>query len=344
LTRRLKRTAACAAVLLSFFVCDVGAQAPAASLRNHTDTVLFNRDTVLLHGTADVAKVSAEFARYIAAMRPMPGLPQAPSSSTINIYLAENERAFRVLTGGAAPHWGAGIALPDSGIIVLPAYTSKRAGVQDMGPVIRHEIAHVALQRALPGLQIPRWFTEGYAGWTAGELDPDGDWYLRMAFLTHRAPSLDSLELDWPAYEADARAAYLLSASAVAYLHSLGTPAQFDTLILRWQRTRSLEQAMRTTYLISSAQFERIWAKHVRRHYGWLLFAAQGAVVWGFITVLAVILIILRRRRDAYRLEAMRRNEIPDAPAYWVDPPVPDETEDPPSGLTGEPDSDKLAP
>jgi hypothetical protein len=282
-------------------------------------------------------RLAQTFAHYISSMRALPGLARVTRPPTrIDIHLAENEQAFRSLTGGSAPHWGAGIALPDSGIIVLPAYTSRRAGVQDLGPVVRHEIAHVQLQRALQDLRVPRWFTEGYATWAAGQLDPDADWYLRLAFLTQRAPSLDSLELGWPAGEADARVAYLLSATAVAYMQTLGPDSLFGTFITRWRDTRSFETAIRKTYLLSTPQFERLWLKHVRRHYGWLLFAAQGAVVWSFFTVLAIVLIFMRRRRDRRRLAELRRNEMPDSPAYWMgEEPAPDEdarATDPPSG------------
>ena len=314
-----------ALLLTLFFVCDVGAQSSPASSRTFSDTAFFNTDTVVLHSTTNVANLTRTFADYIARMRPLPGIDAARDTARrpqrIDIHLAEDERAFSELTGGAAPHWGAGIAMPDSGIIVMPAYSSRRGGVQDLGPVIRHEIAHIQLQRALPHLRIPRWFTEGYATWSAGQLDPDADWYLRLAFITGRAPSLDSLELEWPGREVDARVAYLLSASAVAYLQTLGPDTLIATFIDSWRTHGSFEESIRSTYLVSGAQFERLWSKHVRRHYGWLLFLAQGAVVWAFISVVAVAMIFLRRRRDRRRMEELRRNELPDSPAYWMDPP-----------------------
>ena len=221
------------------------------------DTAFFYGDTVLLHASRRNAALAQEFARYIAAMRPLPGLRTAPAPGVIHIYMAENEAAFAQLTGGSAPHWGAGIAQPDSGIIVLPAYSSDRAGVQNLGPVIRHEIAHVALQRSLPGLRIPRWFTEGYAVWSAGQLDPDADWYLRIAFLSERAPPLDSLELGWPAGEVDARVAYLLSASAVSYLHSLGPDEVFAEFLDHWRQSGSFEQESRSWNALSSTRSKR---------------------------------------------------------------------------------------
>jgi hypothetical protein len=286
--------------------------------RTHSDTVFFQGDTIVLHAAASAVRLADEFARYIAAMPPLPGIGPHAQPRITHIYHAENEAAFGALTGGAAPHWGAGVAQPDSGIIVLPAYSSDRAPIQNLGPVVRHELAHVELQHALGPVRIPRWFTEGYAVMAAGQLDPDAAWYLRLAFLTQRAPPLDSLELGWPAAEAHARVAYLLSGTAVAYLHSLGDDRAFRDFLAAWRDQGSFEGALRGTYRISSATFEQLWTKHVREQYGWLLFVAQGVVASLIMTVVVVVLIFMRRRRDRRRLAELKRNEVPDSPAYWL--------------------------
>ncbi|MEO5511111.1 MAG: hypothetical protein ABIV28_01465 [Longimicrobiales bacterium] len=338
-------------------ICFVGCAASVTAQRAvgtqiPLETALFNGDTVVLHGAPAAAALSRELAQFITTSRPLPGLQRATAGRAIRIYLADNEAAFRALTGGVAPHWGAGIAFPDSGVIVLPALSSGRVSVRDLGPVVRHELAHVELQRYLAGLRIPSWFTEGYAVWSAGQLDPDADWYLRLSFVTGRAPSLDSLDLGWPARQMDARIAYLLSASAVAYLYSFGSEAAFSEFLARWLETGSFEQSLRLTYRISSTQFERLWAAHVRSHYGWLLFVAQGVVIWAFITLLVLILIFVRRRRDRGRLADLRRTEPPDAPAFWIegaevadgaDEVTSDAVQPGPGGLTEDPPSDRLA-
>jgi hypothetical protein len=99
---------------------------------------------------------------------------------------------------------------------------------------------------------------------------------------------------------------------------SLGTDDTFRAFLADWRESGTFEHAIRATYFISGATFERLWTKHVRRQYGWLLFAAQGAVAWLMISLIVVALIFLRRRRDRRRLAELRRNEVPDAPAYWL--------------------------
>jgi hypothetical protein len=263
-----------------------------------------------------------------ALITPLPVLPpDILADSIVTVYLARDEAAFDSLTGGRAPEWGAGVAFPDAGIIVLPAYTSRRGGEIDLAGVLRHEIAHVALQRWLGGLRSPVWFTEGYATWAAGQLDAEAGWLLRLAFVTGRAPPLDSLALGWPAGAIDARVAYLLSASAVEFLHRGGGDRVMRIFMERWRSSGSFETALFEVYGYGLAQFESVWSKDVRRRYGWLRFLAQSTVVWTIIGIIVIALFIIRRRRDRRRLARLRETEPPDRPAYWLGEDQPEATQ-----------------
>src|SRR5690606_7307167 len=199
-----------------------------------------------------------------------------------------------------------------------------RAGTHELPQILRHELAHVALQRQLREAIVPRWFTEGYATWSAGQLDGDAGWQLRLALATERAPPLDSLTLDWPLLATDARTAYLLSASAVRYLYSLGSPETFTRLFDTWSATGDFEASMRRVYVVSTPQFERLWRAHVKRRFGWLQILAQTLFIWIIATLLVLVLFIVRRRRDRSRMEQLRAAEVPDEPAYWLESPESD--------------------
>ena len=250
-----------------------------------------------------------------------PGLPEdvLQRGSDIIVYLAPDEQRFDSLTGGRAPEWGAGVAFPQRGVIVVPGYVSSRTGTHELPRILRHELAHVALQRYLGDALVPRWFTEGYATWTAGQLDMDAGWQLRLALASRRAPTLDSLTLDWPLLSNDARIAYLLSASAMQYLQGLGNEGTLERFLEVWRGNGDFEASLREVYVISSPQFERLWRSHVKRRFGWLQVLAQTAFVWVIAAVLVIWLFIIRRRRDRRRLEELRASEPPDLPAYWLE-------------------------
>jgi hypothetical protein len=276
--------------------------------------------------------LARELAAVAVSFQP-PEIPRTvfAGEPTVRIYLAHDEVAFDSLTGGRAPDWGAGVAFPGTGVIVLPAFASaRRGGQQALGQVLLHELAHLALQRHVGPLQVPHWFSEGYATWAAGQFDDAAGWMLRLAFLTGRAPPLDSLTLDWPSGTVDARLAYLLSASAVSWMYTNGGARAFGLFLERWRSGRDFEGALRATYGMTLGQFEAYWIQAVRKRYGWLLFVAQSAVIWAIIAVFVIALVAIRRRRDRARLIRLKATELPDDPAYWLE--HPDEGPSPGSG------------
>jgi hypothetical protein len=250
-----------------------------------------------------------------------PGIPHdiLDQGTNVDVFIAPDPARFDSLTGGRVPDWGAGVAIPQRGMVVLPGYVSERTGTHTLPVTLRHELAHIALQRYLGNAPIPRWFNEGYATWTAGQLDADAGWMLRLAFATNRAPSLDSLTLDWPLLAADARLAYLLSASAMRYMYSLGSDETFDRFLRRWRESGTFEGTLREVYVLSTPQFERLWRAHVKRTYGWLQILVQSMFIWLVVAVLVAILFGIRRRRDRARLARLRETEPPDEPAYWLE-------------------------
>ncbi len=282
-----------------------------------------------------------ELATVAATFQP-PEIPRTvfAGEPAVRVFLAPDEVAFDSLTGGRAPDWGAGVAFPGTGVIVLPAFASaNRGGQQALGQVLLHELAHLALQRYLGPVQVPHWFSEGYATWAAGQFDDAAGWMLRLAFLTGSAPPLDSLSLDWPSGTADARIAYMLSASAVSWMYTNGGQRAFGLFLQRWRDGHDFERAIRATYGMTAGQLEAYWIKVVKRRYGWLVFAAQSAVIWAIVAVFVIALVAVRRRRDRARLEHLKATEPPDDPAYWLE--RPDEV--PLPGSSVEPDDGDAA-
>jgi glycerophosphoryl diester phosphodiesterase len=262
-------------------------------------------------------------ARVLAMATSMDSLPGLPGhwwrAEPITISLAPTEAAFQLLTGGQTPEWGAGVAIPSRGLIVLPAWGStERGGPLDYGRVLRHELAHIALHRAMPTTP-PRWFDEGYATWAAGELDRSSSWMLRLAFVTGSAPPLDSLSLDWPRGAAEARLAYLLSASVIDYLVDESGEFGISRMLDRWRRGNDFERAMIETYGVDSGALETQWIRYVKRKYGWGVVVTQSALFGALASAIVFSLYFVRKRRDRARRAALRAQELPDAPAYWSD-------------------------
>lgn len=264
-------------------------------------------------------------ARLAEAAREMPPLPALPAGvidegGPVSIFLAPDAESFSELVGGRAPEWSAGVALPETRVIVLPGYLDAGAPPHRLGRVLRHELAHIALHSYLAPQRPPRWFDEGYAQWAAGEWGWEAAWQIRLAFALNRAPPLDSISLDWPRGRADAGIAYLLALTTIAYLTEHGGGEDGIRIFLdRWREGGDLESALRSTYGLTIAQFEFDWLKEVRSRYGWALLLTHSLVFWTPLAALIVLLTAQRRRRMQRRLEELRANELPDTPAFWLE-------------------------
>jgi glycerophosphoryl diester phosphodiesterase len=272
--------------------------------------------------TVHYPPAAQRLAMRVLAMAQADSLPGIANSlwrdQPISIFLAPTEEAFQVAVGGRVPEWGAGVAIPERGLIVLPAWGStNRGGSLDYGTVLRHELAHLAVQRAATPARVPRWFDEGYATWAAGELDWNRAWLLRIAFLTGRAPPLDSLTLDWPRGAARAQLAYLLSATVVEYLVDQSGTFGLQRVLERARLGGSFEQALIDTYGVDTGTLEAQWRRFVKRRYGWTVVLTQSIVFGGLLGIIVLVLFLLRRRRDLRKLAMLRASELPEAPVFW---------------------------
>lgn len=270
---------------------------------------------------------SLEAARVLVlllAQPPLPGLPPGFPSVAL-VTLAPDEAAFLRLTGGV-PHWGAGVARIATREIVVPAYASRRSSPGAASAVLRHEWAHLGLNEYLRGLRVPRWFDEGYALTAENGFDATEAWRLRVLMALERTPPLDSLALDWPADQASAEAAYLLSGSALAYLLEESGERGLRLMLERWRDGGSLDRALRSTYGVGIDQLEEDWRGWVKRRFGWLTVALHSGMIWAAFGVALLVLTAARRRRNRERMARLRASEPADDPAFWseeADPPPP---------------------
>ena len=262
---------------------------------------------------------SLRAARILASLLGQPPLPALPPGhpAEVVVYLAPDERAFVTFAGESVPDWGAGVALPSAGTIVVPGYASGRTTVGGEKAVLRHEWAHLGLHDYLGGLRVPRWFDEGYARWAEGGFDASEAWRLRLLLALGRAPPLDSLTLEWPRDRASAEVAYLLAASAVAYLVEESGERGVRVLLERWRASGSFEVALRGTYGVTSGQLEEDWRRWVEERFGWVLVLSNSLTLWGLLGLVLVFMVIVRRRHNRERMARLRACEPAERPAYW---------------------------
>ena len=273
-------------------------------------------------------EVSARRAIELLGSRPvLPGLPPGLPSRAF-IYLAPDSEIWDALTGGRAPGWSAGVAIPALRRVVIPLFESPAGGIGDRDRTVLHEWAHLGLNEYLAGLRVPRWFDEGYAQRASGGWRVTEAWRLRLGLAGGGAPPLDSLSLEWPRGRGEAGLAYLLAGSAVEFLANTSGGRGLPVFLARWREAGEFEEAFRRTFGYSTGSFETRWVEHVRRRYSWVLVAWESAVFWSFAALALLFLTRVRARQRKLGLARLRATEPPPLPAYWESPAAP-----PPSRL-----------
>ena len=103
----------------------------------------------------------------------------------------------------------------------------------------------------------------------------------------------------------EAEASHALATSAVLLLERLGGERGLEPLLTQLGKTADFDLALRSTYQLTLGQFEDLWARDLRKRYGWLLFFTSFTVFWLFVTLLLLALWSRRRARDRGRREAL---------------------------------------
>lgn len=238
---------------------------------------------------------------YATSTDTFPGLPR-PKQRVV-LALAPDSRRFREWVGPGAPEWGAAITFPESQRIVMQG---RSAGSDAGNPreVLRHEVAHLALHEFL-GDKPPRWFDEGFASYSAREWNREDALAANLALAWRGAPTLDELDDDFTAGSVTAQNAYALAYRALVELAALDTARGLAPFFAAWEREPTMDKAVRATYGITLADFERRWRQRTRRRYGALALVGNVTLA-GVLAMIAVApLYIARRQRDKRRLAAM---------------------------------------
>ena len=168
-----------------------------------------------------------------------PGLPR-PRAHVL-IAIAPDRARFREWVGSGAPEWGAAIAIPDEGRIVLQGRGAP-SSAGDPSVALRHELAHLALHEYLGTVRPPpRWFDEGYACFAAPELGRDDLLAANIALAFRGVPSLAALDTGLTGGVAEADVSYALAYRAVSDLASLDSSRGLTLFFQYWRDTGSLE-------------------------------------------------------------------------------------------------------
>ncbi len=292
---------ACALVLLLAFSALMH-PAPAQTLALPSDAIRLDSGRFTFVAFPKDERLARSLLMQALATDTFPGLPRSTTRALIAI--APDMRRFREWIGPGAPEWGAAIAIPEEGRIVLQG-SAANSSAGDPRVTVRHELAHLALYSLL-GHMPPRWFDEGYASFAAREWGRDELLATNAALVLRGMPHLENLDQYFQGGESRAQQGYALAQRAVAEIAALDRERGLSLFFTHWRETQSFDLALRRAYGVTEPEMEALWRSNTRRRYG-------GLALFADVTVGALALLLLlgpawiaRRRRDRCRLAQMR--------------------------------------
>ncbi len=205
-----------------------------------------------------------------------------PVLSEVRVVVARSPGEMATLAPPNAPYpdYAAGVAYPEIGLVLLTNTPVHPNSAQDLNEVFRHELAHVALEDAVGGRPVPRWFNEGFAVLASGETS-----FMRMqslftATVSGNLLSLAQLERTFPSNESEANIAYAQAADVVRFLVKREERHRFRGLVSRLRDGETMDSALLNSYGEETATLESEWRDEVSRRYTVYPVLFSGSLIW----------------------------------------------------------------
>lgn len=231
---------------------------------------------------------------------------EAPAIVHITLVADEDARASRW------PRWIVGFADPPDHVVIFPE-RSTRYPYESLESIVRHEVAHLALDRRAQGRPLPRWFHEGVAVSIEAGFGFIDEARLLTAMISQPAIG-DVGRLFAAGTEPESARAYLLATALVADIRnrhgaqvvgaiagSVGNGVAFD---------RAFADATGETVDTATAA---AWERYLRWTQ-WLLAVDSVASIWTLVLLLAGVAFFVQRRRRAARRKQWDEEDADDPP------------------------------
>lgn len=224
----------------------------------------------------------------------------------VEVWLLPSVHDYYKLRGekSRAPEWAAGLSFSDKGIIIIANGVAKGGVVHNVKQTLRHEMAHVAVDRAKKGKAFPRWFHEGFAVWFADEWTPERSERLSRAVSFDRIQKFAEIERSFPSHQHSASLSYDQS---FHFVRSLGEDYGTDVYkkLFKALDEKSFDEAFMSATDHSLVFVETKWlAKLKKGQSPWSILNDANILFFGA-SILFVVAFLIRRRRNKSQLVKM---------------------------------------
>jgi hypothetical protein len=245
--------------------------------------------------------ITSEYYRIYRTVAPR----QTPDKSPLKIvYYSKtqgNSNPFSL------PEWGGGGAIGRD-LIVVPV-DFKPFLEQSFSQITVHELVHIVLSRAYPGLIIPRWFHEGVAMTLAGELSLQENVGVSKAIFTGSLMPLASIDSVNVFGGNRADLAYSQAHLSVLFLVDQYGIDVLPEILNAARRTKIFWTGLNAALGISPQEFDAMLMKYLTSRYQFVFIFADTYVYWLAIVALFIVAFIVTGARNRKRAAAMEEAE-----------------------------------
>ena len=224
------------------------------------------------------------------AMR-LVGLPDAGPPISVELAPDSSDLARSV------DPWVAGLAIRDS-VVIFPSRSPSYPD-STLEDVLRHEVTHALIYRATSGEPVPRWFNEGLAMTAERQWKFSDQTRLYYQLVSGPRESLDAIDRLFSGSQQDQIRAYLISSALVRDLVAAKGDAAPGRILTKMRDGASFEAAFLDVTSTTVADADREFWQRQRVWTTWLPVVFSQEFVWTAVTLLAILAIYRRRRRNA---------------------------------------------
>ena len=259
----------------------------------------------------DVRSLTMEYSRIYQILAPHRSPDMSPL--TIVYYSRKNPGSYRF----SLPEWGGGGAI-DKNLIVVPIDASPFLE-QSFFQTTVHELVHIALNRAYPGLKIPRWFHEGAAMTLSGELSLQENVGVSKAIFTGSLMQLSAIDSVNAFGRNRADLAYSQAHLSVLFLIDQYGLEALPEILNAARSANGFWAGMQSALGISPQEFDGLLQKYLTTKYQFAFLFADTYAYWLAIVGLFIVGFVITGKRNKRRALAMEEEEKRDLLNAGVD-------------------------
>ncbi len=229
----------------------------------------------------------------------------------VEVRLARSQEEMTALApaGYPPPRYAVGVAYSALHLVIISLREPRTAEATDLGEVLRHELAHVALFDATQGRHVPLWFNEGFAVQASGESSFQRMRTLWDATLSKSILPLAELDKSFPDENQQVSIAYAESADFVRYLLRDADRARFGSLIERVRKGTPFDRALSDAYGDSTRILEYQWREELDKRFSFWPVLTGSSMLWSLIVGILLVAYVRRRRKAKETLERWEKEE-----------------------------------